>query len=292
MYPTRRQFIATLATAGLGAASSALAQNPPTNKFKEPVFRIAANNSVAPPAHPLDQALEIARNGLTEIRTNIADYTATLVKREMVDGVVGEQEYMYVKVRNRRVQNGRLVIPFSVYLTFLKPATVKGREVIYVEQRNENKLVAHEGGFKGRFLPTVWLKPDGAFAMRGQKYPLTDIGIENLVIKLIERGEQDRQHNDVKVEFRKNAMINGRSCTVLQVTHPEQRPEFEFSLGQIFIDDEMNIPVRYVAYGWPRSPGQKPEILEEYTYFNIKLNTGLTDADFDPNNPNYAFYSK
>lgn len=292
MYPRRREFIATLATVGLGAASSSLAQNPPEGKFEEPVFRIAANTSVAPAEHPLDRALQIARDGLTEMRTTINDYTATLVKREMVDAVVGEQEYMYIKVRNRRVEDGRLVVPFSVYLTFLKPATVKGREVIYVEQKNENKLVAHEGGFKGRFLPTVWLKPDGPFAMRGQKYPLTDIGIENLVVKLIERGEQDRQHNDVKVEFRKNAMINGRSCTVLQVTHPEYRPEFEFSLGQIFIDDEMNIPVRYVAYNWPKTPGQKPEILEEYTYFNIKINVGLTDADFDPNNPNYAFYSK
>ena len=128
--------------------------------------------------------------------------------------------------------------------------------------------------------------------MRGQKYPLTDIGIENLVLKLIERGEKDRQHGDVKVEFRKNAKINGRNCTVVQVTHPEYRPEFDFSLGQIFIDDQMNVPVRYVAYGWPKTPGQKPEITEEYTYLNVKLNVGLTDADFDPHNPNYSFYSK
>ncbi|QDV14012.1 hypothetical protein CA51_39040 [Rosistilla oblonga] len=291
MNHSRRQILSMLAAATAGATSSAFAQAP-QSKFQEPVFRIAANNSLTPATHPLDEALRIAHEGLQEIRTNISDYTATLVKRELVGNTVGEYEYMFIKVRNRRVEDGRVVVPFSVYLAFLKPATVKGREVIYVEQQNDNKMVAHEGGFKGRFLPTVWLKPEGAFAMRGQKYPLTEIGIENLVLKLIERGEQDRQHKDVKVEFRKNAKINGRDCSVIQVTHPEYRPEFDFSLGQIFIDDQMNIPVRYVAYGWPKTPGQKPEINEEYTYLNVKLNVGLTDADFDPNNPNYSFYSK
>ncbi|QDS89900.1 hypothetical protein EC9_41020 [Rosistilla ulvae] len=291
MNHSRRQVLSMLAAASAGATSSAFAQAP-QGKFQEPVFRIAANNSITPAVHPLDEALRIAHEGLHEIRTNISDYTATLVKRELVGNTVSDYEYMFIKVRNRRVEDGRVVVPFSVYLAFLKPATVKGREVIYVEQQNDNKMVAHEGGFKGRFLPTVWLKPEGAFAMRGQKYPLTEIGIENLVLKLIERGEQDRQHKDVKVEFRKNAKINGRDCSVIQVTHPEYRPEFDFSLGQIFIDDQMNIPVRYVAYGWPKTPGQKPQINEEYTYLNVKLNVGLTDADFDPNNPNYAFYSK
>lgn len=279
-----------LLTAFLAATGASAQAQQVGNRFREPVYRTAANPS-APvvPNHPLDEALRLAREGLNEIRTNIRDYTATLVKREAINGRVSDYEYMYVKIRNRKIAGGKVVIPFSVYLGFLKPATIKGREVIFVENHNENKLVAHEGGFKGSFLPTVWLDPKGAFAMRGQKYPLTDIGIENLVLKLIERGEQDRKHPDVKVEFRKNAKINGRTCTVIQVTHPTYRPEFDFSLGQIFIDDLLNVPVRYVAYGWPSTPGGKPPVNEEYTYLNVKLNVGLTDADFDPDNPNYKF---
>ena len=31
------------------------------------------------------------------------------------------------------------------------------------------------------------------------------------------------------------------------------------------------------------------QLLEEYTYTNIKINVGLTDADFDTKNPNYKF---
>ena len=58
-----------------------------------------------------------------------------------------------------------------------------------------------------------------------------------------------------------------------------------------FIDTGLMIdpPVRYAAYGWPAVPGGEPQLLEEYTYFNITLNVGLTDEDFSPDNPNYNF---
>jgi hypothetical protein len=45
--------------------------------------------------------------------------------------------------------------------------------------------------------------------------------------------------------------------------------------------------VRYESYDWPRTPGGQPELIEEYTYLNLKFNVGLTDADFDRGNPAY-----
>jgi len=52
----------------------------------------------------------------------------------------------------------------------------------------------------------------------------------------------------------------------------------------------MKIPLRYAAYFWPATPGSEElPVLEEYTYLNVKLNVGLADADFNPNNPNYNF---
>ena len=35
--------------------------------------------------------------------------------------------------------------------------------------------------------------------------------------------------------------------------------------------------------------GGSPELIEEYTYLNLKLNNGFTDADFDTHNANYHF---
>ena len=117
--------------------------------------------------------------------------------------------------------------------------------------------------------------------MRDQLYPITDIGIEFLINKLIEKGERDRSRGECKVEFMKGAKINGRACTVLQVKHPTPRPWFDFHIARIFIDDDLQMPIRYAAYTWPKEPGEKPPLLEAYTYLKLKLNVQLKDADFD-----------
>jgi hypothetical protein len=288
----RRQFVALFGS--LAAAASTRAVMAEETKLVEPVHRVAnaAASLESRPVHPMDRALDVARNGLKGCRTKVNDYTALLVKRERIDDTLGAHEFMYAKIRNRKVADGRIVQPLSVYLKFLKPTSVKGREVIYVEGQNEGNLIAHEGGFKGRFLPTVTIPPDGMLAMRGQRYPMTEIGIENLIVKLIERGERARQLPDVQCEFRKNARVKDRTCTVLQVTQPTKTPGGEFYQAQVFIDDAINIPIRYIAYDWPDREGEPLKVIEEYNYLNLKVNVGLTDADFDANNPEYDFYSK
>jgi len=286
----RRKFLSLSAIIGTSAISTAaIAQEGPT----EPVARISKKN--VPPAteprreHPLDPALRIAYSSLKNIRANVRDYTAILIKRELVNGQLGDYEYMGVKIRNRKVADGKIAVPFSVYMAFLKPETIKGREVIYVENANNGNLVAHEGGMKGRFLPTVELPPNGMMAMRNQRYPITELGIENLVAKLIEKGERDRQHGECNVRFIQGVKIGKRECTVLSVEHPVKRSYFDFYRAEIFIDNEYQIPVRYCAYDWPTTPGGKGQVMEEYTYQNIKLNVGLTAKDFDRNNPRYKF---
>ncbi len=287
----RRNFLTASALFGSAVASAAWGQEPQSKN--EPVYRISKNDSQpsAPDAnaHPLDPALEIAHKSLDHIRANIADYSAIVIKRERVNGTLGEHEFMFTKVRNRKHENGIVKVPFSVYMTFLKPATVKGREVLYVEGANGGNIVAHEGGIKGRFLPTMNLDPHGMIAMQGQRYPITDFGFENLVVKLIEKGERDRKHGECKVDFHTGAAIGGRSCKVLVVTHPVPRPYFDFHVAEIFIDDELNIPVRYAAYEWPATEGGEKQLLEEYTYRDIKTNLNLTIADFDPKNKSYNF---
>jgi len=289
----RRQFVALFGS--LLAASPARSVLGDQPGFVEPVHRVANAASVEPTpspiaAHPLERALEIARNGLQNCRENVNDYTALLVKRERVSGVLGPHEFMEVKIRNRKVSGGRIVQPLSVYINFIKPGSVAGREVIYVEGQNDNKIIAHEGGFKGRFLPTVSIPPTGMLAMRGQRYPLTEIGVENLIEKLIERGSKARQQPDVQCEFRKNARVKDRACTVLQVISPTKVPGLDFHQAQVFIDDKLNLPIRYISYDWPVREGAALEVIEEYNYLDLKVNVGLTDADFNENNPAYGFH--
>jgi hypothetical protein len=283
----------TAAGAISAAALLGVAQQPGQQQLREPVYRVTKATSqpakTGEAAHQLDPALDMAREGLDRIRRDIRDYTCTIAKRERIGDVLNEYEYMFAKIRNRKEVDGREVVPLSVYLYFLKPVEIKGREVIYVAGQNDGKLCAHEGGAKGKFLPTVWLLPNGPFAMRGQRYPITELGIENLVLKLLEKGEYLRKFDDLEVKFFQNAKVNGRVCTCIQLMHPVKAEGQDFHVARIYIDDEMKLPIRYEAYGWPRTAGGSPELLEEYTYIDMKVNVGLTDADFDVKNSSYAF---
>jgi hypothetical protein len=231
--------------------------------------------------HPLEPALDRAYKALKDLNSNVKDYTATLVKRERVDGDLTEYEYMFTKIRHQ---------PFSVYMYFLKPADKVGREVIYVAGKNEGNLVAHEEQGIKKLIGPVSLKPNAPLAMQGNRYPITEVGIMNLTRRLIEVGESDRKYGECDVQYTPNAKVNGRVCTLVQVTHPVPRKNFRYHKALIYIDDELNIPIRFEAYDWPKDAGGQPVLLEEYTYVNIKLNADLTDADFDTRNPKYKFY--
>lgn len=239
-------------------------------------------------SHPLDPALAMARESLDHIEQHVMDYTCMLVKRERVNGELLDPEYMRCKIRHPRKDEGR-AIPFSVYMAFVSPDSMRGREVIYVEGYNDGKLIAHEGGLKGKFLPTVPLLPTSALALRGNRYPITEIGILTLTRRLIEKGERDRQLGECKVRLVDGALVNKRPCTMLEVLHPVHDSQLDFHLARVFMDKELKMPVRYEAYGWPESKGAKPPLLEEYTYMDVKVNVGLVDQDFDPANPNYRF---
>ena len=289
-------FTAMLGLSFASVPTTQAQQQPPAAgpNLTEPVYRISKNDASRVPGlvpHSLDPALQLARDSLNRLQASVRDYTAVIVKRERVNDELGEHEYMYAKVRNRKVQNGQLVSPFSVYLMFLKPAATKGREVLFVENKNDGKLTAHEGGMK-RMLGTHAMEPTSWLAMQGQRYPITDLGLEVLLTKLIERGERDKSHGECQVSFTPGAKVAKRSCTVLQVVQPQQAAHFDFHIAQIFIDDEYQLPVRYAAYLWPKVAGGEPEVLEEYTYQDLKLNVGLTDEDFNVNNTAYNFYRK
>jgi hypothetical protein len=288
----------SLALLALASFSSVHAQAPlERGRLREPVYKVPRSNPFPPQTrglsggiqqvqatqqeHPLVPAIRMAKNGLAVIDENIRDYSCTLVKRERIDDKVTDYEYMFTKVRHK---------PFSVYMYFLAPKGIKGRECIYVDGTNDGKLVAHEGGGRIRAaLPTVNLDPTGLLAMRGQRYPITEVGVRNLTARLVEVAEMDSKFGECTVNEYKGAKIDGQVCTCLQVVHPVPRKNFRFHLARVFIHDELQIPIRFESYGWPSEKGGNLPLLEEYTYMNMKINQGFTDADFDRNNKDYNF---
>ena len=241
--------------------------------------------------HPLLPVLRMAMDVQKTIRNNVTGYTATLKKRERVGGVVRDYEYLFVKVRHEQQDSsGKPIVPFSVYTRFLAPEKYKGREAIYIAGKNNGKMIAHESrnGPIKKLLPSIWLSPDGKIAMHGNRYPITKIGIDNLIAELIVKGRREMDASPVKVSTL-SAKVDNRPCQCLQVIHPQRKPPFEAYRIRIFIDKELNIPIRFAAWDWPTAEDEEPEVIEEYTYSSLKINPGLTDADFDWNSQEYGF---
>jgi hypothetical protein len=226
--------------------------------------------------HPLMPAVRMAKDGLARIDATISDYSAMLIKEERIDGTLNPKEVAFIKVRHQ---------PFSVYCYFLQPH--KGRECLYNDGPSASKglLVARDCGLRKR-LGKFELDPEGRLAMAGQKYPIMKLGIRNLMAELAMVGANDVKFGECEVQIKQSA-INGRSATLIEVLHPIPRQNFRFHKAEIFIDNEMNLPVRYAAYMWPATPGGELPLEEAYTYLNVKLNNGYTDADFDKTNTEY-----
>jgi hypothetical protein len=268
----RRPFLNWLAAIGgvvALAASIVLAETPSPGPAGAPPPKADAKE------HPLQPVLRWADAGLPAIE-KLKDYSATLVRRERIRGKLSKYEYLFVKIRHQ---------PFSVYVRFLSPASVKGQEAVYVAGQNQGNLWAHAAHTPMK----VSLNPQGMIAMAGRHYPLTEIGLVNLVRRLTEVGRQDLRYGECEVKYFTAAKLNKRTCTVIQVVHPTPRDVFRFHLARIFVDDELKMPIRYESYDWPAEPDGEPRLIEEYSYLDLKLNNGFTDIDFSTQNPDYRF---
>lgn len=237
--------------------------------------------------HPLAGPLRVAYRTYDRLNTEIRDYTCTFIKRERIDGKVKGYHQIETKVRHRHAE-GDATTPFSVYMRFLAPSRVKDREVLFVEGSNDGKMLVRQGG---RILPNLVhrLVPDSTFAMSESNYAINEFGMRSMIAGLIDVMVMDLAHDECDVSLTNGVEVKGRRCTHFRVTHPIQRPYFRYHLAEVYLDEELQVPIYYAAYTWPREAGGAPKLLEEFAYKNIKLNVGLSNADFQRSNADYGF---
>ncbi len=284
---TRPSFLHSFLTVGILVAistsdapadqSSKLAVNSPTRT----TFKIPSKSGEL--TKPLSPVIDLALGHYNYSRKNIRDYSCVVVRQERVNGQLRPHEFMQARVRNRRTKDGKVVIPFSVYLKVLKPSTLRGREVLFVAGKNDGDMLVRNGGKRFDYV-TTRLKPNSAIAMRENRYPITEFGIENLTRRLIMSAKQHLD-SDCTARILEDAKLNERPCRELVITNNDQSQDLPFQEVRVLIDIELNMPVHYEAYAWPAIDGGKPELLERYTYLKVETNQGLTDFDFDPSNP-------
>ena len=244
-----------------------------------PTAQASAAGSKYPPVddrHPLAPALKLARSSRKSMDA-VRDYQCTFIKRELLNGAVLTQT-MEMKLREE---------PFSVYLKYQDPNP--GREILFVSGQNDNKLLAHEGSGLKAIVGTVPLALDAPQVRSENRHPITEIGMRNLIDKVIKQWEFEGQFGETTVQYFPDAKIGGVSCPAIECTHPQPRRQFPFQITRMYIDSQSNLPVRIENYGFPSAAGQEPPLVEEYTYVKLQTNVGLSNNDFSTKNPNYKF---
>jgi hypothetical protein len=254
-----------------------------------PCLAVAVNADEAkvdpqPQVHTMQDLLKIATQREKEIRETVKDYTCVIVKRERIDGKLQEDRFIEAKVRPAAERGGRTT-PLSVRLQFGAPADVAGRTIIYVEGENDGKMIVRRGGDRLSNV-TVKVDPESEIARNETLMHIEHLGLDGMVSEIIAQIrrdiEADPSGTNTQLKIRRNASINNRPCTAVEIIHPQRETGLLYHHAQFFVDNEYHLPVRVAAYDWPASDGEKPQLLGEFTYTKVKINVGLSDSEFDP----------
>lgn len=237
---------------------------------------LAADASKSPGVQKFEAVVDAA---LDKLQT-IPDYTYHLRKHERVGEDLQDPQFLFTKIRHQ---------PFSVYLKFTNPANVQGKEAIYVEGQNGGKLVGHGVGFQ-KIFGTQKLDPKSALAMMGNRNPITDAGMKNILLKLkqnLARPEVTAAYQFVMLD--EDALVDKRPCFCLEIRNPKPERDNLYARSRITFDRQWGLPVRFQRWYYGQPSGGKELLVEDYTYEQVKFNCGLTDKDFDPENQEYGF---
>ena len=226
-------------------------------------------------SHVLDPALDIARESRKSLDA-IDDYSTVFFKEEVV-GTTRIKQKMELKVLEK---------PFSVYIKFVDLHA--GREVIYVTGENDGKLLVHGTGIE-TIVGTLRLTPSSSKALEESRYPVTMIGMRNLVDTLIKQWEDELQIEDVAVKFYPNAKIGDLECKVVQTMHKEKGKGIKFHMSRLYVDKKSGFPIRVEQFGFPAKSDTQPPMIEQYTYLESKTNNGFKAIDFSDKNPAYGY---
>jgi len=228
---------------------------------------------------PVDQLFGLVDTAAKTWAT-VKDYTCTFFKQERVKGDLLDKETIAVKFR---------VKPHSVYMKWIKDPH-EGRETLFVKGWNDDEIKAHEGGLLGAVNAN--LDPRGSMAMKDNRHTVLEAGIGTIINLVKADLELAKANGEGKFEDLGMKTLEGANLRCFKAAFPPEKCKTGINPEKgkyyspdimICIDGRTGLPV---AIEHKNAKGQ----LEEY-YMNkdLRLNVGLTDKDFDPDNDAYRF---
>jgi hypothetical protein len=204
---------------------------------------------------------------------HVRDYTGTVVRQERIGGQLQPEQLLDFRIRQQ---------PYSVYFKWTAPRHLAGQEAIFVLGKNNNEIRAKGSGILA-VAGYVSLPTNDPRVMRKSRHAITESGIGNMINVISRSFEVARRlpAGQVTVTFADYA-FQQRPCTRLELTHHVYNAQLYCHRCVLYVDKALKLPVRVEVYDWPAPRGNpKGELLECYSYINLRFNLGLTDAAFE-----------
>jgi hypothetical protein len=218
---------------------------------------------------PLEGPLQLIAEAAQSYQ-GIRDYTCLFVKREQIQGQLQPDNLIEMRARTQ---------PFSIYMRWLGPQTVAGQEACYVAGRNNGMMRVHSTGLAGAIGFTS-LDVRDPRVMQNNRHTITEAGIGVLIDRLNRRWQMEKQLNRTQVSIA-DYSYNQRPCTRVETVHPDNAGgQFYAYRSVVYFDKENHLPIRAEHYDWPRQRAPNGDLIECYSFANLRLNIGLTDRAF------------
>jgi hypothetical protein len=227
--------------------------------------------------------LEQGRRRLAEC----SDYTCTFYKQERIGSELTDGQSIELKLRHK---------PLSIYMKW--DSGDKGRELLFVDGADDNRLTVHPGGWKARLIPAFKIDPDGSLALSEARHPVTMLGLLKLCDEITGRRKSDLQHRHaVRCRLIENEPINDRPCFCFVSTYLDRKCSEDYRKSIQYVDKEWLLPVCVKNYVWPEdkqtfsddSALDEATLVEHYAYSELQFNQQLASKDFDRSNEAYGF---
>jgi hypothetical protein len=252
------------------------AQATPTNSSPPSAVKPQADGSQpAPvPTAPPQTAKQLMQQASARCAT-LNSYIVRLTRREFLKGKSNPEEILLFKFRKQ---------PFSVHFKWLGE-TAKGREVVYVKGRYDNKIHTKLAAGDAPLMPagTRWsVSPDSALARSASRHPITNAGIghcvETLSAQLDAQEHGDRRQGTITVLPPQRRPEYAQPVETIQRDIPPGiEPELPRGGRRMFyFDPDWRLPMLVITYD---DTGRE---VEYYRYDRMQAPLNLDDDDFNP----------
>jgi hypothetical protein len=268
----RRKSWAAVACAGL-LAGGVLAQPPKAQLPAAGKSDVGAAPEVARPEPPKAGAEALVAM-MTDARTalgKVRDYSCTFTRQESIKGVLSGEQVAEMKVRTS---------PAGIYVRFAKPQDIAGMELAYSAARKLPKMRYRAAGLAGAKGFTTRDLDDGRF-LAENRHPLAGWTMAAVVDRVSAAVARERTLNNPVEVYTADYQFAGRNVVRYEIL--TRRPHtFRYAHRMlVYVDKETKLPLRFEAYDQPKAGATAGDLLEAYSFSDMKVNVGIGENAFD-----------